>query len=85
MAKDVIHISEAEAASKFASLMARVVQARKSLSRMMPDLLRSCIPPSRYAAPSPNALLSYPRTRRLQSILTSQRMLKKQSKAIANR
>ena len=55
MAEDVIHISEEEAASDFAALMARVRAGAKSSSKMVRGLWRSYIPPNRCAAASLSA------------------------------
>jgi hypothetical protein len=56
MAKDVIHISEAEAASDFAALMERVRAGAKVIIENGARPWRSCMPPSRCAAAFPSAL-----------------------------
>jgi len=56
MAKNVVHISEAEAASDFAALMARVRAARRSSSKAASGLWLSFTPPNQCAAPFPSAL-----------------------------
>jgi antitoxin (DNA-binding transcriptional repressor) of toxin-antitoxin stability system len=70
MADDVIHISEAEAASDFAGLLARVRAGAEVViesGKLPVAVIHAPIP---RAAPSPSASRSYPRTRPRSWMLT---------------
>ena len=70
MADDVIHISEAEAASDFAGLLARVRSSAEVViesGKLPVAVIHAPIPPR---APSPSASRSYPRTRPRSWMLT---------------
>lgn len=87
MAHDVIHISEKEAASDFASLLARVRGGAEvvieSESGKLPVADPSAGPDP--AARSPSASRCYPRTRQLSWMQISPRMSKQLSRATTNR
>ncbi|HZL70710.1 MAG TPA: hypothetical protein VFC29_25645 [Candidatus Limnocylindrales bacterium] len=87
MADHVIHISEAEAASDFASVLARVRAGAEVVIESEGGKLPVAVIHARWhpAAPSPSASRCCPKTRQRSWMQTSPRMSRQLSRATANR